>query len=64
MEEKRLKVLLLNAIDMLEEEMGFEHNSIKVHPLVETTYGVEKVYETIKASPRIISVLSKISTVF
>ena len=41
----------------IEEEMGFEHNSIKVHPLVETTYGVEKVYETIKASPRIISVL-------
>lgn len=44
----------LNAI---EEEEGFEVGSIKIHPLVETTYGVEKVYETIKASPRVISVL-------
>lgn len=44
----------LNAI---EEEEGFEAGSIKIHPLVETTYGVEKVYETIKASPRVISVL-------
>ena len=37
--------------------MGFEAGSIKIHPLVETTYGVETVYETIKASPRVISVL-------
>ncbi|WP_294726365.1 aldolase/citrate lyase family protein [uncultured Fusobacterium sp.] len=44
----------LNAI---EKEMGFEAGSIKIHPLVETTYGVETVYETIKASPRVISVL-------
>ena len=44
----------LNAI---EKEMGFEAGCIKIHPLVETTYGVETVYETIKASPRVISVL-------
>ena len=37
--------------------MGFEAGSIKIHPLVETTYGVETVYETIKSSPRVISVL-------
>lgn len=44
-------------LNKIEEEEGFEHESIKIHPLVETTYGVEKVYETIKASPRVISVL-------
>lgn len=40
----------------IEEEMGFEHNSIKIHCLVETTYGVETVFQTIKASSRVISV--------
>ena len=44
-------------LNKIEEEEGFEHGCIKIHPLVETTYGVEKVYETIKASPRVISVL-------
>lgn len=44
-------------LNIIEEEMGFEKGCIKIHPLVETTYGVEKVYETIKASPRVISVL-------
>lgn len=44
----------LNAI---EKEEGFEPGCIKVHLLVETTYGVETVYETVKASPRVISVL-------
>lgn len=40
----------------IEEEMGFEHNAIKIHCLVETTYGVETVFQTIKASSRVISV--------
>lgn len=44
-------------LNIIEEEMGFEKGSIKIHPLVETTYGVEKVYDTIKASSRIISVV-------
>ena len=44
-------------LTIIEKEEGFEEGIIKIHPLVETTYGVEKVYETIKASPRVISVL-------
>lgn len=44
-------------LTQIEEEEKFEKGTIKIHPLVETTYGVEKVYETIKASPRVISVL-------
>lgn len=49
--------VLDEKLNEIEKEMGFEAGSIKIHPLVETTYGVETVYETIKASPRVISVL-------
>lgn len=49
--------VLDEKLTAIEKEMGFEAGSIKIHPLVETTYGVETVYETIKASPRVISVL-------
>lgn len=49
--------VLDEKLNTIEKEMGFEAGCIKIHPLVETTYGVETVYETIKASPRVISVL-------
>lgn len=49
--------VLDEKLNVIEKEMGFEAGSIKIHPLVETTYGVETVYETIKSSPRVISVL-------
>jgi len=44
-------------LSKIEEEEGLEKGSIKIHCLVETTYGVETVYETIKASSRIQAVL-------
>jgi citrate lyase subunit beta/citryl-CoA lyase len=40
----------------IEKEEGFDAESIRIHALVETTYGVETVYETIKMSSRIDSV--------
>ncbi|MEI6856660.1 aldolase/citrate lyase family protein [Psychrilyobacter sp.] len=40
----------------IEKEEGFEEGSIRIHALVETTYGVETVYETIKTSSRVDSV--------
>ncbi len=40
----------------IEKEEGFEEGSIRIHALVETTYGVETVYETIKMSNRVDSV--------
>lgn len=46
-----------HALAKIEKEEGFEHESIKIHALVETTIGVEMVFETIKASSRCISVL-------
>jgi len=41
---------------VIEKEEGFEVGSIRIHALVETTYGVETVYETLKMSNRIESV--------
>jgi len=40
----------------IEKEEDFEEGSIRIHALVETTYGVETVYETIKMSSRVDSV--------
>jgi len=40
----------------IEKEEGFEEGSIRIHALVETTYGVETVYETIQMSNRVDSV--------
>jgi citrate lyase subunit beta/citryl-CoA lyase len=40
----------------IEKEEGFEHGVIKIHALVETTLGVETVYETIQMSDRVVSV--------
>jgi len=40
----------------IEKEEGFENGVIRIHALVETTYGVETVFETIKSSNRVDSV--------
>jgi len=40
----------------IEKEEGFEEGVIRIHALVETTYGVETVYETIQMSNRVDSV--------
>lgn len=44
-------------LDKIEEEEGFEKGSIKVIPLVETAYGLENVYNIIKASSRVTAIL-------
>ncbi len=49
---KRLDEML----SKIEDEEGFEKGVIKIHALVETSYGVETVFETIKASKRVMSV--------
>ena len=40
----------------IEKEEGFEEGVIRIHALVETTFGVETVYETLQMSNRIESV--------
>jgi len=49
---KRLDEMLT----VIEKEEGFEEGVIRIHALVETTYGVETVYETIQMSNRVDSV--------
>ncbi|MGB6128053.1 MAG: aldolase/citrate lyase family protein [Psychrilyobacter sp.] len=49
---KRLDEMLT----VIEKEEGFEKGIIRIHALVETTYGVETVYETIQMSDRVDSV--------
>lgn len=49
--------ILDEKLSKIEEEEGMEPGTIRVHCLVETTYGVETVYETIKSSSRIDAVL-------
>lgn len=44
-------------LDKIEEEEGFEKGSIKLIPLVESAYGVENVYNIIKASNRVAAIL-------
>ena len=45
-----------DMLAVIEKEEGFEEESIKIHALVETTYGVETVYQTLQMSNRIESV--------
>ena len=49
--------VLEKELERIEKEEGFEIGEIKVHALVETAYGVETVYETLKSSKRIEAVL-------
>lgn len=52
------ELMEINSIlDKIEEEEGFEKESIKLIPLVESAYGVENVYNIIKASKRIVGIL-------
>ena len=44
-------------LNKIETEEGMEPGTIKIHALVETAYGVETVYETIKVSTRCEAVL-------
>jgi citrate lyase subunit beta/citryl-CoA lyase len=55
-DEEAIKTVdgLLNKI---EAEEGFEENSIKIIPLVETAFGLETVYNIIRASKRVAAVL-------
>lgn len=46
-----------SMLDKIEEEEGFEKEGIKLIPLVESAYGVENVYNIIKASKRIVGIL-------
>ncbi|MEG0773111.1 aldolase/citrate lyase family protein [Clostridium sp.] len=46
-----------SILDKIEEEEGFEKGSIKLIPLVESAYGVENVYNIIKASNRVTAIL-------
>lgn len=46
-----------SILDKIEEEEGFEKGSIKIIPLVESAYGVENVYNIIKASNRVTAIL-------
>ncbi|WP_297595948.1 aldolase/citrate lyase family protein [uncultured Cetobacterium sp.] len=50
-------VILEKELERIEKEEGLEIGTIKVHALVETAYGVETVYETLKLSQRIEAVL-------
>lgn len=46
-----------NILDRIEREEGFEEGFLKIIPLVETAFGLENVYNVIKASNRVIAVL-------
>ena len=45
------------VLNDIEEQEGFEAGTLKIIPLVETAYGLETVYNIIKASNRVIAVL-------
>jgi citrate lyase subunit beta/citryl-CoA lyase len=49
--------ILDERLSKIEKEEGMEPGSIRVHCLVETTFGVETVYETLQTSSRIDAVL-------
>lgn len=50
-------MVLEGELERIEKEEGMELGTIKVHALVETAYGVETVYETLRTSKRILAVL-------
>lgn len=55
-DEEEIKIVdeMLNKI---EKEEGFEEGSIKLIPLVETAFGLENVYNIIRASKRVTAIL-------
>lgn len=46
-----------DILSRIEEYEGIEKESIKLFPLIETAYGLENVYNIIKASERVVGVL-------
>lgn len=46
-----------NILCKIEKEEGFEKESIKLFPLIETAFGLETVYDVIKASKRVVGIL-------
>jgi citrate lyase subunit beta / citryl-CoA lyase len=48
---------LHEALSKIENEEGFEEGSIKITPIIETAFGLENVYNIIRASKRITAVL-------
>ena len=46
-----------DTLTEIEAKNKFEHNSIKLFPLIETAYGLENVYDIIKSSDRVIGIL-------
>lgn len=55
-EEKQMKAAH-EALDRIEKEEGFEPGSIKLIALIETTFGLETVFDVIRASDRTVGVL-------
>lgn len=49
--------LVDSKLTEIEKEEGFEENSIKLIPLIETAFGLENVYNVIKASKRVTAIL-------
>ncbi|MGL4970905.1 MAG: HpcH/HpaI aldolase/citrate lyase family protein [Cetobacterium sp.] len=50
-------LILEKELERVEKEEGLKIGTIKIHALVETAYGVETVYETLKTSKRIDAIL-------
>lgn len=46
-----------DTLDILERKAGIPAGSIKLIPLIESAYGIEKVYEIIQSSPRNVAIL-------
>lgn len=55
-DEEEIK-LVDEMLNKIEKEEGFEEGSIKLIPLVETAFGLENVYNIIKASKRVTAIL-------
>ena len=55
-DEEQIK-LVDSMLDKIEQEEGFENGSIEVIALIETAFGLETIYDVIRASKRIIGVL-------
>lgn len=49
--------ILDSELNRIEQEEGFEKGTIKICALVETAYGVETVYETIKSTDRCVAIV-------
>lgn len=55
-DEEEIK-LVDGILDKIEAEEGFEQGSIKLIPLIETAFGLETIYDVIKASKRNVAIL-------